>query len=57
MITQNLMQAECALCHKTWKVVINDYGIYACPYCTSLSIKLVPLVENKEQKQPKQKTE
>jgi DNA-directed RNA polymerase subunit RPC12/RpoP len=51
------MQAECALCHKTWKVVINDYGIYACPYCTSLSIKLVPLVENKEQKQPKQKTE
>ena len=57
MMTQHQMKAECAVCHRTWTVVTGDFGIYACPYCPSLSVKLVPLCENKEQKPPKQKTE
>ena len=57
MMTQHQMKAECAVCHRTWTVVTGDFGIYACPYCPSLSVKLVPLVENKEHKPPKQKTE
>jgi Zn finger protein HypA/HybF involved in hydrogenase expression len=57
MLNQNRMQAECAVCHKVWTVVVGDYGLYTCPYCPSQSIKLTPLYETKDVKPIKGRSE
>jgi Zn finger protein HypA/HybF involved in hydrogenase expression len=53
MMNQSQMQAECALCHKTWTINVGEYGVYLCPYCPSSSVKLTPLYETKDVKTPK----